>query len=144
MARETATNRYPVLPVCRVTSIALFFVIKHWSTGLYRDVILGFLALSTPCRQRTNKSQRQRQTRGRTGSSIQDQMLRLPGHSHWWNRQKRTLVRDWLNTNERREMMTSTISLPNTIYRPNIKLTGTLRHVLRVLLSTTRFRKLVY
>ena len=55
-----------------------------------------------------------------------------------------TLVRDWLNTNERREMMTSTITLPSTIYRRNIKLTGTLRHVLRVLLSTTRFRKLVY
>ena len=55
-----------------------------------------------------------------------------------------TLVRDWLNTNERREMMTSTITLPSTIYRRNIKSTGTLRHVLRVLLSTTRFRKLVY
>ena len=55
MARATATNRYPVLPVCRVTSLALLFVIKHWSTGLYRDVMLGFLALSTPCRQRTNK-----------------------------------------------------------------------------------------
>ena len=55
-----------------------------------------------------------------------------------------TLVRDWLNINERREMMTSTITLPSTIYRRNIKSTGTLRHVLRVLLSTTRFRKLVY
>ena len=87
MARATATNRYPVLPVCRVTSLALLFVIKHWSTGLYRDAMFGFLALSTPCRQRTNKSQGQRQTGGRTGSSIQDQMLRLPGFLHWWNQQ---------------------------------------------------------
>ena len=27
-------------------------------------------------------------TGGQTGSSIQDQMLRLPGYLHWWNRQK--------------------------------------------------------
>ena len=53
MAKATATNRYPVLPVLRVTSLALFFVIEQDSTGLYGDVILGFLALSTPCRHKT-------------------------------------------------------------------------------------------
>ena len=53
MAKATATNRYPVLPVFRVTSLALFFVVKQDSTGLYGDVILGFLALSTPCRHKT-------------------------------------------------------------------------------------------
>ena len=44
-----------------------------------------------------------------------------------------TLARDWPNTNERRGMVTSTITLLNTIYRRNIKLTGTLRHALRIL-----------
>ena len=34
-----------------------------------------------------------------------------------------TLARGWLNTNERREMMTLTITLLNTIYRRNIKST---------------------
>ena len=38
-------------------------------------------------------------------------------------------ARDWPNTNERRGMVTSTITLLSTIYRRNIKLTGTLRHV---------------
>ena len=33
-------------------------------------------------------------------------------------------------------MVTSTITLLNTIYRRNIKLTGTLRHVLRILQTT--------
>ena len=57
-----------------------------------------------------------------------------------------TLACDWPNTNERRQMMTSIITLPRTIYRRNIKSTGTLRHVLRLyrLLSTTHCRKLVY
>ena len=36
-------------------------------------------------------------TGGQTGSSIQEQMLRL---------QQQTLARDWPNTNERREMVT--------------------------------------
>ena len=58
------------------------------------------------------------------------------------------LARDWLNTNERQEMVTSTITLLNTIYRQNIKSTGTVRHILRILqttrLSSTQFRKLVY
>ena len=44
-----------------------------------------------------------------------------------------TLVRDWLNTNERQEMLLSTITFLDTIYRRNIKSTGTLRHVLRIL-----------
>ena len=47
-----------------------------------------------------------------------------------------TLARDWLNTNERQEMVMSTISLLNTIYRRNIKSTGSLRHVLRILETT--------
>ena len=47
-----------------------------------------------------------------------------------------TLARDWPNTNERREMVTSTITLLNTIYRRNIKSTGTLRHVVRILQTT--------
>ena len=43
---------------------------------------------------------RTKTNRGQTGSSIQDQMLRLPGFLHWWNRQKpkhttdRTQTRD--------------------------------------------------
>ena len=53
MPKATATNRYPVLPVFRVTSLALLFVVEQDSTGLYGDVILGFLALSTPCRHKT-------------------------------------------------------------------------------------------
>ena len=40
-----------------------------------------------------------------------------------------TLARDWPNTNERRGMVMSTITLLSIIYRQNIKLTGTLRHV---------------
>ena len=47
-----------------------------------------------------------------------------------------TLARDWLNTNERQEMVMSTITLLNTIYRRNIKSTGNLRHVLRILETT--------
>ena len=47
-----------------------------------------------------------------------------------------TLACDWLNTNERRQMMTSIITLPRTIYRRNIKSIGTLRHVLRILQTT--------
>ena len=38
--------------------------------------------------------------------------------------------------NERPEMVTSTITLLNTIYRRNITSTGTLRHVLRILQTT--------
>ena len=48
-----------------------------------------------------------------------------------------TLARDWPNTNERRGMVTSTITLLSTIYRRNIKSTGTLRHVLRILQRLT-------
>ena len=54
---------------------------------------------------------------------------------------------DRSNTNERRGMVTSTITLLSIIYRRNIKLTGTLRHVYNVfyrLLSTSYSRKLVY
>ena len=47
-----------------------------------------------------------------------------------------TLTRDWLNTNEWREMVMSTSTLVNTIYRRNIKLTGTLQHVLGILQTT--------
>jgi len=47
-----------------------------------------------------------------------------------------TWARDWPNTNERREMVTSTITLLNTTCRRNIKSTGTLRHVLRILQTT--------
>ena len=46
----------------------------------------------------------------------------------------RKLACDWLNTNAQREMVTSTITLLSTIYRQNIKLTGTLQHVLCILL----------
>ena len=48
------------------------------------------------------------------------------------------VARDWLNTNERQEMM-STITLLNTILirRRNIKSAGTLRHVFRILQTTT-------
>ena len=47
-----------------------------------------------------------------------------------------TLACDGPNTNAWREMVTSTIILLSTIYRWNIKLTGTLRHVLRILQTT--------
>ena len=43
-----------------------------------------------------------------------------------------TLARDWLDTYELQEMEMSTITLLNTIYRRNIKSTGTLWHVLRI------------
>ena len=36
-------------------------------------------------------------------------------------KQGETLARDWPNTNERREMVTSTVTLLNTIYRRNTK-----------------------
>ena len=47
-----------------------------------------------------------------------------------------TLARDLENTNEHREMVTSTITLLSTIYRRNIKSIGTLRHVLPILQTT--------
>ena len=40
-----------------------------------------------------------------------------------------TLARDWLNTNKWQEMVTSTRTLLNIIYRQNIKLTRTLQQV---------------
>ena len=40
-----------------------------------------------------------------------------------------TLARDWTNTNERRGIVTSAITLLSAIYKRNIKLTGILRHV---------------
>ena len=43
---------------------------------------------------------------------------------------------DWLNTNARQEMATSTISLRNNFYRRNIKSTGTLPHGLCILQTT--------
>ena len=46
------------------------------------------------------------------------------------------LARDTQNANERREIVTSTITLLNTICRRNIKSTGTLRQVLRSLQTT--------
>ena len=49
-----------------------------------------------------------------------------------------TLARFRPNTNERREMVTSTITLLNSMYRRNIKSTGTLRHVLRILQTTIK------
>ena len=45
-------------------------------------------------------------------------------------------ARDWRNTSERQEMVTSTVTLLSTIYRRNIKSTRTLRHVLRILQTT--------
>ena len=62
-------------------------------------------------------------------SSIFDQMLRLPGYLTLV-KPAETLARD------KKLMVTSTITLLNTIYRRNIKSTGTLRHVLRILLTT--------
>ena len=47
-----------------------------------------------------------------------------------------TLAHDWPNTSKRWEMVTSTITLLKTIYRRNIKSTGTLWHVLRILQTT--------
>ena len=47
-----------------------------------------------------------------------------------------TLACDWPNTNERQEMVMSTITFLNTIYRRNIKSTRSLRHVLRILETT--------
>ena len=47
-----------------------------------------------------------------------------------------TLACDRPNTNEQQEMVTSTITLLNTIYRRNIKWTGTLPRVLRILQTT--------
>ena len=46
------------------------------------------------------------------------------------------LARDTQNANERREIVTSTITLLNIICRRNIKSTGTLRQVLRSLQTT--------
>ena len=40
-----------------------------------------------------------------------------------------TLACNWPNTNERQQMVTSTITLLSTIYRRKIELTGALRHV---------------
>ena len=59
-----------------------------------------------------------------------------------------TLALDWPSKNERREMVTSTITSPNTMYRRNLKSTG-IRSATCItystdLLSTTHFRKLVY
>ena len=44
---------------------------------------------------------------------------------------------DWLNTDERRGTVTSTITLLNTIYRQTTESTGTLLHVLPTTLTTT-------
>ena len=44
---------------------------------------------------------------------------------------------DWLNTDERRGTVTSTITLLNTIYRQTTESTGTLLHVLPTKLTTT-------
>ena len=87
--------------------------------------------------------QGQRQTGGQTWSSLQDQMLWLPGHLIMMVRTAETLAGDWLNTKERREMVLqqSHCWAPftnETWYR----LTGTLWHAKHIL--QTHFRKLVY
>ena len=64
----------------------------------------------------------------------QDHLLRLPGY--FIGETGRNLSMRLTNTNERRQMMTSIITLPRTIYRRNIKSIETLRHVLRILQST--------
>ena len=46
------------------------------------------------------------------------------------------LARDRQSANERGEIVTSTITLLNTICRRNIKSTGTMRQVLRILQTT--------
>ena len=47
-----------------------------------------------------------------------------------------TIASDWLNTNQQREMVTSTVTWLSTTYRRNIKSTLTLRHILRILQTT--------
>ena len=115
-------------------------VLRH-QTLIYRFIqrCNAWLLSLVDTLQAKNKQKSRTKTNRRTDREqycIQDQMLRLPGFLHWWTKPAETLVCDWLNTNERREMMTSTITLPNTIYGRNIKSTGTLRHVLRVLQTT--------
>ena len=41
-------------------------------------------------------------TGGQTENSIQNQMLRLKGHSHWWNRHKPYHATDWTQTSDRK------------------------------------------
>ena len=71
------------------------------------------------------------QTRGQTGSNIQNQNV-ATAKLLTLVKLAETLAPKWLNTNERQEMVTPTITLLSTIYRQNINLTGTLWHVLHV------------
>ena len=90
-------------------------------------------------------SQGQRQTGGQTGSSVQDQKLRLPGFLHWWNRQKPKHAADRTQTSDEEWWrQQSHCWAPFTDETSNWLGLCHMYNVFYRLLSTSYFRKLVY
>ena len=79
VAYQRLTNSGPVttatLPYFRGTSETIARILQPYNIRVAHKPITTLRGLLTNVRQR--------QTGGQTGSSIQDQMLRLPGFLHW-------------------------------------------------------------
>ena len=110
-----------LIPTIRPTSTLAPHDPRHlWNYRTYITT-LQYTCCTQTCNHFTTtsyKCQGQGKTRGQTGSSIFDQMLRLPGYLALV-KPAETLARD------KKLMVTSTITLLNTIYRRNIKWTAT-------------------
>ena len=99
-----------------------------------RDFCSYLFALSHDLEQAINYDDhlwmsRPRQTGWKTGSSILTTSNAGTARPLTLLRPAETLERNWLNTNERQEMVMLTIVLLNTIYSWKINLTATVRHV---------------
>ena len=82
---QTNVNSGPVrtatIPYIKGTSETITRILQQ-----SYNICVAHKPITTLQRLLTNVNDRQ--TRGPIGSSIQDQMVRLPGYLHWWNRQK--------------------------------------------------------
>ena len=94
---NTQTNSGPVttatIPYISGTSETIARILQPYSIRVAHKPITSLRRLLTNC-------QGQRQTGGQTGSSKQDQMLRLPGLLHWWYRKKPKHMTDRTQTSD--------------------------------------------
>ena len=81
------------IPYIRGTSEIITRLLHKYNLTIYVFHTLRRLLMS---RTKTNR-RTDREPKG-----MQDQMLRLSGHLHWWNRQKPKLATDWTQTSDKK------------------------------------------
>ena len=84
------------IPYIRGTSETIALILQPY------NILVAHKPITTLRRLLTNVKDKTRLEDTETGSSIRDQMLRLPGHLHWWDRQKPQHATDWTQTSDKK------------------------------------------